>query len=140
MRSHLRACCPELDERELDERIQEFLKFICLQSMHDSGFIPVSDEIDLIWHEYILQTRAYEQLCKDLPGRRFVHHQTISLTEYAQIKSREEVLREMLNWIPAYRMYFGNFTEKTARYWLIVSFLMQELGLKIQDINALASK
>jgi hypothetical protein len=44
MRHHLETVFLELSSHELTLRIQEFLKFICLQSLKDSGFIPVSTE------------------------------------------------------------------------------------------------
>ncbi len=136
MRHHLETVFSDLSSHELTLRIQEFLKFICLQSLKDSGFIPVSEEIDLIWHEYILQTRAYETLCQDLPGKKFVHHQTISLIEYTQQKNnRYEIAKAMLDWIPKYRKYFGNFTEETAHYWLIVDFLIKNHGFTLEKIN-----
>ncbi len=138
MREHLRRCFPELSQEEREIRTQEFLKFICLQSMKDSGFIPVTQEIDLIWHEYILQTRAYEKLCHDLPGKKFVHHQTISFSEYASTQNRKQILRAVLDWLPMYRAHFGEFTEKTAHYWWIVTFLLQELKLTIHQVNQLS--
>jgi hypothetical protein len=136
MLRHLEKNFSTLPRQELSLRIQEFLKFICLQSLQDSGFIPVSESIDLIWHEYILQTRAYEALCQDLPGKKFVHHQTISLIEYTQQQAdRHEVVKAMLDWIPRYRKYFGDFTEETAHYWLIVDFLIKNYGLTLDQIN-----
>ena len=106
--------------------------------MKNGGFIPVSDEIDDIWHEYIVQTREYEQLCKDLPGQKFVHHQTISFDAYAKNKDRTAILKEMLDWVPEYYANFGEFTERTAPYWRVISFLSNELHLTLQKINNVA--
>jgi hypothetical protein len=140
MHQHLCKVFAELDHDEMTIRIQEFLKFIYIQSMQDGGFIPVSDEVDQIWHEYILQTREYQALCLDLPGGKFVHHQTITLVEYANHHKRVDVVKSMLNWIPNYCAYFGEFTEKTAHYWMIVEFLSKELDLTLEQINHIGKK
>ncbi len=135
MTQHLQHCFPALSQDELSIQTQEFLKFIYIQSMNDGGFIPVSDEIDQIWHEYILQTREYQILCMDLPGKAFIHHQTTTLAEYVNKYDRKDVIKKMLDWIPDYFRYFGEFTEKTAPYWTMVTFLSKELHLSLQQIN-----
>jgi hypothetical protein len=139
MRDHLRRAFNMLDEHELTTRIQEFLRFIYLQSTKQGGFIPVTEEIDLIWHEYILQTREYLALCLSLPSKSFVHHQTSTLDEYAASRERHVVVQDMLDWIPRYYHAFGAFTEKTAPYWTIVQFLQNELSLSLAQINQFAS-
>lgn len=139
MRTHLQARFPQVAEDELQRRINEFFKFIYLQSMNDTGFIPVTQEIDDIWHEYILQTRDYEALCRDLPLQQFVHHQTISLEQYASKRNRKEVVKAMLDWLPNYRKHFGNFTELSAPHWLVVVFLAKELNLTLDQINTVGA-
>lgn len=140
MYQHLCKVLSPIDDEEIHRRIQEFMKFMYIFSTKKGGFIPVSDDIDHIWHEYILQTREYEKLCKDLPGQKFVHHQTISFDDYAKNKTRTEVLKNMLDWVPAYSALFGEFTEKTAGYWSIISFLSNELHLTLQQINQMAKQ
>lgn len=140
MYKHLCKIFSDFDQDEINIRIQEFLKFIYIQSMQDGGFIPVSDDVDQIWHEYILQTREYQALCTDLPGGKFVHHQTITLAEYSSHYNRVDVVKSMLNWIPNYYLYFGEFTEKTAHYWMIVDFLSKELNLTLQQINQIGKE
>jgi hypothetical protein len=138
MFAHLCNMLNPLDQEEIQVRIQEFMKFMYLFSMKNGGFIPVADEIDHIWHEYIVQTREYEQLCKNLPGQKFVHHQTISFEDYSKTKDRTQVLKEMLDWVPEYYACFGEFTETTAPYWRVISFLSNELHLTLQQINDMA--
>ena len=135
MLRHLQHQFSALNDDELNLRLQEFLKFIYIQSLKEGGFIPVSDEIDQIWHEYILQTREYQALCLDLPGKSFVHHQTTTLADYAKKHDRKKVISSMLAWIPDYHRYFGEFTEKTAPYWTMVTFLSKELHLSLKQIN-----
>lgn len=126
----------KIDETVLRIQIAEFLKFIFLQSTKNGGFIPVTEEIDAIWHEYILQTREYALLCQDTPGQEFIHHQTITLEEYIQSREQSLVLKDMLSWIPCYFHAFGPFTDQTASYWTIVRFLMNHLSMTLEQINA----
>jgi hypothetical protein len=135
MAGHLKAKFPQVADDELQRRISEFFKFIYLQSMKDSGFIPVTKEVDDIWHEYILQTRDYAVLCQDLPSKQFVHHQTISLEQYVGRVNRVEAIKTMLAWVPNYRTHFGDFTELNAPYWLIVVFLSNEMNFTLEQIN-----
>ncbi|PJD94340.1 MAG: hypothetical protein CK426_03375 [Legionella sp.] len=137
MLAHLQSVFCTLDEDALSVRIQEFLRFIYLQSLKDGGFIPVTDEIDQIWHEYILQTREYLALCNDLPHAQFVHHQTATLATYIQTRNRKEVIQDMLMWIPTYVETFGKFTEKTAPYWTIVQFLLKHTSLTLSQLNSI---
>jgi len=135
MKQQLYKVFENINQDEINIRIAEFLKFIYIQSMHDSGFIPVTDEVDQIWHEYILQTREYQALCMDLPGEKFVHHQTITLADYSKRHNRVDLIQGMLNWIPDYYTHFGEFTEQSAQYWMIVDFLSKELNLTLPQIN-----
>jgi hypothetical protein len=140
MLDHLFKTLSDVDVHEFKIQIQEFLKFMILFSTKKGGFIPVSKEIDHIWHEYILQTKEYLQLCMDCPGHTFIHHQTISLEEYMKTRDRLSTLNKMLEWIPLYYSFFGEFNDKTARYWTIVPFLSEALGLTLSQINQMAKE
>ena len=135
MKHQLNKVFSYLNQDEMNIRVLEFLKFIYIQSTKEGGFIPVTDEIDHVWHEYILQTREYQSLCMDLPGGKFVHHQTITLADYSKNHNRIDLIKSMLNWIPDYYSCFGEFTEKTAQYWIVVDFLSKELHLTLPQIN-----
>lgn len=137
MHTHLQSVFCTLDEDTRAVRIQEFLRFIYLQSLKDGGFIPVTDEIDQIWHEYILQTREYQALCNDLPHAKFVHHQTSTLENYTRTRDRKQVIQEMLSWIPMYVETFGAFTETTAPYWTIIQFLLKKTSLTLSQLNSI---
>ncbi|HVE45002.1 MAG TPA: hypothetical protein VNC84_07745 [Gammaproteobacteria bacterium] len=140
MQKHLSEHFAHLDEREFHVQLEEFLKFLYIVSIDGPGaFIPVNAEIDAIWHEYILQTREYEQLCLLLPNKVFVHHQSATLAGYTETADRESVLKRMLQWLPRYYQHFGPFTEKTAQYWTMVQFLSQEFHFSLEEINKLAS-
>ncbi len=105
-----------------------------------SSFIPVNKDIDEIWHEFILQTWEYHSLCNKLPTPHYIHHQTISLGKYAEKNHRSAVVESLLSWIPAYVHFFGPFQESVAKYWVICTFLRNEMNLSLEEINALGAE
>jgi hypothetical protein len=137
MNAHMRQKFDSLDEATFVLRYQELLKFLYLRSKYGKGFIPVTVEVDEMWHEFILQTQAYLDLCMALPGAHFIHHNSVALDEYADQRSQAEVITDLLDWIPHYIQTFGPFTEVAARYWMIVTFLQEDMELSLPQINAL---
>lgn len=53
----------------------EFMRALQVKDMTKDGGLPPN--LDMIWHECILNTRAYEALCLKLRGC-FIHHTTVS--------------------------------------------------------------
>lgn len=53
----------------------EFMRALQVKDMAQDGGLPPN--LDVIWHECILNTRAYEALCLKLRGC-FIHHTTVS--------------------------------------------------------------
>ena len=140
MESHLKRKFGHLEETVLEERVEEFFKFIYIISLHPGSFIPVNYDIDEIWHEYILQTEEYQGLCEALPGKRFIHHRSNTLEEYSEKKGDKQVIHKMLMWLPLHYKYFGPFSEKSAKYWSIVTALIEEKKLSLEQINMLAER
>jgi len=129
----------EVTREQLDIRIAEFLKFMFLRSKYGGGFIPLSGEVDDIWHEFILQTREYELFCLALPGKKFIHHNSQHLSDYTKDKNPREVVTQFLAWIPAYYHHFGEFTKESSEYWMMVNYLQNELKMSLAEINQLGS-
>jgi hypothetical protein len=93
-----------------------------------------------MWHGYTAarsQRLLYAQLCKDLPGGKFIHHESLDLSDYAASVGHTEAVREFLDWIPRYVGRFGDFTEERAQYWRVCDFLRTEVGLSLDQINQL---
>ncbi len=128
-----------LSHHELLLRTSEFLKFVYLRSLYkgEESFVPVKKPIDEIWHAFIVQTRDYQVFCEALPGKFFLHHTTVHLEDLGNQTDKSELVKEMLSWIPHYKEHFGSFTEETAQYWLMPSFLKEQFGLTLEKINAL---
>lgn len=61
-----KSTLPSFDVDIVAKRYRNFLVLVA------SGVIPAHD-IDAVWHEHILDTRAYASMCKELFGF-FLHH------------------------------------------------------------------
>ncbi len=128
----------EIERSLLDNQIDECLKYLYLASTYEifqGSFIPVGKEIDEIWHYLIIQTMDYGDFCKNLPGGKFIHHQSIHFTEFQKPRSREVVMETFLKWIAYYRHVFGPFTEESARCWVMVKFLTECFGYSLNRVN-----
>lgn len=135
--THLASTFSDLPENDFLIRCEECLKFLYLRSVSGRGFIPLSGEVDEIWHAFILQTKAYADFCNALPGKTFIHHNSISIEDYTEEVTPEISVTRLLEWIPAYTKHFGPFTEEAAAYWMIVQLLINEFQYSLDEINAL---
>lgn len=127
-----------VDEREItctDQHILECLKYLTILSLTTGRRIAVTPEVDEVWHELIVQTSSYRELCEGLPGRRFINHQSIGPSDYAERVGRDEFVDEFLRWIPDYVHHFGRFTKERAQHWTVVRFLQDSVGLSLDEIN-----
>lgn len=136
----LRENFPERNDEELKIQVEEFLKFMTIISAEGASFIPLSKEIDDIWHEFILQTASYAKFCDNLLGQRFIHHETISMEDYSAQKGKGVLVDQMLKWIPHYIKRYGDFTDRIADYWTMCRFLQNELGMTLAEINELGQE
>lgn len=135
---HLRKKFSSLSEEIFEVRVAECLKFLYLRAISGRGFIPLSGEVDEIWHAFILQTKEYADFCEALPGSQFIHHNSISIEDYTEEVSRETSVTRLVEWIPAYTKAFGPFTEKAASYWMVVQLLINEFDFSLDKVNQLA--
>lgn len=126
------------DRSAVDLRLQtgEALKYLYLISAKGtSAFIPVVESVDQVWHELILQTKFYFELCSRLPGRNYIHHQTVPYSGYSRERDLATRRKEIVWWIPAYVSTFGDFTEEAAKVWAVCNFIEERLGLSLAQIN-----
>jgi hypothetical protein len=138
MISHLREKFNAISEQEFSLRVGECIKFLYLRSVSGRGFIPLAGEVDDIWHEFILQTREYARFCQMLPGKCFIHHNSVAFDTHADKISNQQAVKNLLEWIPAYVKAFGDFTQITASYWVIVKLLQCEFDYSLEQINQLS--
>ncbi|MEU3625153.1 hypothetical protein [Amycolatopsis coloradensis] len=125
----------------VERQTLECLRYLYLVSAHQDElaglFLPVEQEIDEIWHYLILQTSEYREVCGRLPGRFFIEHRSISYGEYQEEPPREQAAAEALRWIPLYISEFGPFDEGALPHWTMVRFLVEELGMSLEQIAEL---
>ncbi len=80
--TYFRVKCPDIEPAELRTRLTELLKFLILA--HEfPGNILFGEDLDDLWHLWIMQTREYEKLCQALPSGRFMHHDSRDQPEVA---------------------------------------------------------
>jgi hypothetical protein len=128
---------PDRSAADLGTHLEECLKFLIIASESKGCFIPLTKELDETWHALMVQTRLYAQLCANLPGGTFVHHESLDLSEYVERFGQARAIREFVNWIPLYVSHFGEFTEKQAACWRVCGFLRDEVGMTLDQINDL---
>ncbi|AJQ97205.1 hypothetical protein YC6258_05175 [Gynuella sunshinyii YC6258] len=95
-------------------------------------------EVDEIWHEFILQTSEYKTFCEEyLPGRRFIHHSSISKEDYQKdfdISDRQ-FFEQQMSWLGYHNIFFGDYRETEMDHWKCTDFLYNSLNLSIDEIN-----
>jgi hypothetical protein len=115
-----------LASEEVDVRIEEALKFLNM-AIHQRGGFPVSEEIDEVWHYWILETMEYERLCSKLTGGKMIHHSANDYLEYAdkELKvlyvSPEDGVAVLISYVRNY----GPFEPDRTRYWPYATAIME---------------
>ena len=126
-----------LPSEEVDVRIEEALKFLNLAA-HCRGGIPVTEEIDEIWHYWILETTEYQKLCSKLTGGRMIHH---SANDYLSYTDKElKVLRvsipDGVSILCSYVKNYGPFEPERVNYWRFASAVMKWKKWSLDELNA----
>ena len=139
MYEHLRRKFPRVAPPVLRRRITEFLKFILIAgAVAPAGELPVSIEIDKIWHEWILETREYESLCMNTAGR-FIHHSAVGTGQpTAEQATPDSALERRMFFAAAYVLNFGSFNEERLGYWPAAEHVLRRYGLTLEQLNDLA--
>ena len=129
MRFYFERKLNPLPSADVFARIEELLKYLNM-AVHCNGDIPVSNEIDDVWHLWILQTEEYEQLCTKLSGGLFLHH---SSNDYALFtdpgaKDRKIDRSTGIAILASYVMNYGPFEAGRLKYWPLAARLAESLG------------
>jgi hypothetical protein len=126
-----------LPSNEVDIRIEETLKFLNMAT-YITGNIPVSKEIDELWHYWILETQEYRKLCVKLHGGKFLHHTSNDYQEYADpdVADRGIDLEQEVAILSAYVLNYGSFALERVKYWPLAERLMRQRGWDIDALNA----
>lgn len=146
--TYLYAKNPHQSPTETRQQTEECLRYLYLSGFVH-GSVPISREVDHIWHLLILETKYYLALCQRLPGGYFRHHSSHDFPNKTRLaKTRLVVpdpsLRQRsgsseasrnLSWLLSYVANFGDFTLDTIRYWPYAIGILQQLNLNICDFN-----
>src|SRR6185503_6973502 len=125
----------DLPADELACRIEETLRFLFI-SHECSGAIPVSKDIDEVWHACILQTQEYVALCEKLPRGRFIHHSANDyLSFFDPLVGEHDGLEQDVKMLALYVVNFGPFDERRAMHWLLARHLLKRCGWSLSDLN-----
>ena len=135
MRHYFACKFPELPADELDLRIEETLRFLFIA--HECpGTIPVSPEIDEIWHAWILQTQEYMTLCEKLPGGSYIHHSSNDYLRYFDpLVGDGPDLVSHVRMLVLYVVHFGAFEERRAQHWLLARYHLQRRNWTLAMVN-----
>jgi len=137
MECYFRTKLPSLGAVEVRKRIEEALKFLHM-STQISGAIPVTEEIDEIWHLWILETRQYARLCDAIPPGTFIDHCSDAYAECSGASSSDLMndLDEDVAALAAYVINYGPLTSDRIKYWRLPAYLTSQCGMTVQDINS----
>lgn len=92
-------------KEQVDELLLEVMRFLSLIA-HTTEKLTPSIIVDFAWHELILCTRHYHQLCENTFGR-YIHHHPGGM--------EKENKAQYARTLSLYQTYFGNLPEQ---YWL----------------------
>lgn len=126
-----------LDSAAVDIRIEELLKYLNM-AQYSHGGIPFSNDIDDVWHLWIMQTQEYSALCRKLQGGHFIHHSSNDYEDFTDpdVRSRPIDLQRAIGLLASYVLNYGPFEAQRAVYWPVVLRLAEGLGWTLDQLNA----
>lgn len=127
--------CPEFSIEELRLQLGELLKFLNL-SHHAVVDIPVSEEIDNLWHLWILETKQYHALCEKLPSGKYLHHLSIDYPHEGQEIDELKRSNLQLSFLVSYVHNFGPFTSETLPFWPIAYNMFRCMDQNLEALNS----
>jgi hypothetical protein len=121
---------------EVRVRIEEALKFLNM-ACHCNGDIPVSTEIDEVWHYWILETVEYQALCSKLQSNSFLHHSSNDYALFNDPGAKDRKIERNMGVaiLASYVMNYGPFTADRVKYWPFAARLMEILGWDLGQLN-----
>lgn len=155
---------PDIEAGELRIRLTELLKFLIL-SHEFPGNILFGEDLDDLWHLWIMQTREYETLCRALPGGRFIHHdsrdqptrpltwsevETVAATMIEEKKAKgaaragadlspeklQQGAERLLSFFASYIENFGEIQPKVVHCWPSLERLLRRMRWSLDELNA----
>jgi hypothetical protein len=137
MECYFRSKLPGTPESEVRIRIEEALKFLHMSSQI-RGSIPVTRDIDEIWHLWILETQEYARLCASIPGSGFIHHRSDAFAQCcgASPADLDNDIEEDAGALANYVLNYGPFEPARVRFWRLADYLTSQGGMTVADLNS----
>jgi hypothetical protein len=162
--TYFRVKCPEIAPDELRIRLTELVKFLILA--HEfPGNILFGEDLDDLWHLWIMQTREYEKLCQTLPSGLFMHHDSRDQPAHSVTWAEADALAErmiaekaekgparagadvsperirqnaerLLSFFASYIENFGPVQSKVVSCWPPLQRLLRRMRWSTEDFNA----
>lgn len=138
IRVYLHKKLAHISPAQVDIRTEELLKFLNL-SHHCSGDIPFNDEVDEIWHLWIMETQEYFALCEKIRGaaNSYIHHCSSDYMQYfdSEVKTREPDMDRLFNILLSYVYNYGPFTADRIVYWPLALDIQQNSHISLDEFN-----
>jgi hypothetical protein len=136
MECYFRKKLPDVAATEVLRRIQEALKFLNM-AIYCEGNIPVTQQIDDIWHLWILETKEYAKLCASLEGHEFLHHcsNTYAECDPEAVSTPANSLEQDVAMLGNYVLNYGPFEDDRVKYWLLADHLVSKCGMTTDQLN-----
>lgn len=128
---------PDLEDDERRRRVAECVKGLTLMHLLP-GDIPFSEEIDAVWHYWLLETAEYIGLCLRITGGEFLHHSSADYPPMRQAQAEQsprDAVRRLLAFFALYVSRFGPMDEQRLAYWPAFAALMEAYGWSLARAN-----
>jgi hypothetical protein len=161
---YFRVKNPDIDADVLRIKVIEVLKYLILAPQFP-GNILFGQDMDDIWHLWIMQSRQYAKLCEDLPFERFRHHESndhpdrdVTWDEAEALASAmiaekasgkrpshgaetgadrfQQNAKRLLSFFATYIRTFGPLKAEAVPCWPPVERMMRGLGWNLDQFNA----
>jgi len=142
MMNYFQAKMPRVSRDLLVRRLCELLKYLMLVQFAP-GRILFGQDIDDVWHYWILQTQQYAELCEKLPGKTFRHHSSRDYQETAETAETVNIadaLQRILSFFISYYRNFGPITEDRFDCWPALQRVVEEAEWDLDELNEFLSE
>lgn len=117
-------------------RAVELIKFFLL-SEYFKGDVPFSEELDEMWHLWILQTKEYANLMKALPHKKFIHHSSHEYIEKNKENlSSKDKINTQFSYLVSYVLNFGPFKQEEILFYPYAMALLKERNMNLEEFNS----
>lgn len=104
---------PTLEQDYLDQLFDEYRRYIALVAIYPIIPLPISIAVDQAWHTHLWFTHDYQEMCAELLGSGFIHHNANVDEDTPELRAAANEFYK-LNTLRLYREHFG---EPNPKFW-----------------------